>query len=131
MFFLDDHETEKLSDIIANAKQILASGTLTVAQFKNIRYRTNQIINTIWMEEIEKVYIHDGKFEQFNNTDRSAIFSLKRPTLTNLATFKEKIQKLNIPHPVKARMEEILLDIQEIVDIVESLSKIERLPNDR
>ena len=128
MFILDDQESAKLSDIIHDIGQILVSRMLTVAQFKNIRMRTNHVLSVIWQEEIGKNYIHDGKFEQFSDQERSVIFGIKFPTLTNFVDFKAKIEILKLNHPVKEKMIEVLLDMQRIVDMVESVSDIGRIP---
>ena len=128
MFFLDDQETEKLSDVLSSIREALETKTLTVAKYKNIRIRASHVISTIWQEEIGKVYINDGKYEQFDYPYRGLLLAIHDivPSIATFLSFREKMENLKIIHPIKNRMMEILVDMQQIVDMVEKLNEIDR-----
>ena len=127
MFILDDQETEKLSDVLDNIRKACHSGRITLSEFKNIRYQINRVLGVIWSEEIVKKFIDDGKFEQFEYSIRCHILNMTRPP--NILTFnryKQRVMNFQCNHPVKDKMVEIISDMQEIIDMVESLNGVDR-----
>lgn len=126
---LVNEERSYILDLIEDIENHIRNGHVDRKTLRlGIRRRANRIFSIIWVDQIEKPYLYDGKFAQIGADGLSIILGLRRPKLTEFDNFCDKIKNLDLHHPIKNRMRAVLSAMAPFVAMMEYLDTLKDTP---
>jgi hypothetical protein len=119
--FLDDKEVSRFDMLQADLDRMPYVNTET---YKTYRRRINHFFTVIWYVAIEQVFLHHGRFLQFDEAFRSDLLMMRPPSLPGFEKFRERVAAMDTDHPIKARMIEILGFMTPLLRMADRLDEI-------
>jgi hypothetical protein len=92
-------------------------------RFFNIAKEINYLLAYIWKKQIDVLFFHDGRCEQFTEAQRATLFIVTRrpPTLNNFAMLKRNVIRLSLQHPIREQMRTILDMLTPLVSVIQDM----------